>query len=139
MVRHREGDLCAGGRRRRRPGAPAGRAGAGPQDKLGGPPHERRYSAPSYVIDGVVVPGYNPVEAYETAIANRAPTLTRRAKPASVAELLTWADEPLATAEIALVIQIDPERAREDLRAAHADWRPVGADGYWMLGSRPGA
>ena len=40
--------------------------------------------------DGVtaVVPGFNPVEAYEVAIANLAPGLERRAKPASVEELL---------------------------------------------------
>ena len=46
--------------------------------KLGGPRAERRYTAPSYEIvrpeDGVtaVVPGFNPVEAYEVAIANLA-------------------------------------------------------------------
>ena len=47
--------------------------------KLGGPREERRYTAPSYEIartgdDGatVVVPGFNPVEAYEVAIANLA-------------------------------------------------------------------
>jgi hypothetical protein len=77
--------------------------------KLGGPREERRYTAPSYEItrpeDGVtaVVPGFNPVEAYEVAIANLAPGLDRRAKPASVEEVLRWAGEPLATAEIAAV------------------------------------
>ena len=49
------------------------------------------------------MPGFNPVEAYETAIANLAPELERRAKPASVEEMLAWAREPLATAEIAMV------------------------------------
>src|SRR4051812_8776357 len=38
--------------------------------KLGGPESERRYTAPSYVIGDVTIPGYNPVEAYESAIAN---------------------------------------------------------------------
>ena len=51
--------------------------------KLGGPPEERRYTAPSYELrrdDGVgfAVPGFNPVEAYEAAIANLAPDLPRR-------------------------------------------------------------
>jgi hypothetical protein len=47
--------------------------------KLGGPREQRRYTAPSYEIasaDGrivTVVPGFNPVEVYETAIANLAP------------------------------------------------------------------
>jgi predicted DsbA family dithiol-disulfide isomerase len=98
--------------------------------KLGGPRHERRYTAPSYVIDGVAIPGFNPVETYETVIANRAPDLPRRATPASVHELLAWAAEPLATAEVAHVMQVDVEAAREALSAV-ARWEPAGADGYW--------
>src|SRR4051795_7250673 len=86
--------------------------------KLGGPREQRRYTAPSYVIDGVAIPGFNPVEAYETAIANRAPDLPRRAKPASVGELLHWAGEPLATAEVALVMDLDREAARGALGTA---------------------
>jgi predicted DsbA family dithiol-disulfide isomerase len=56
--------------------------------KLGGPPHERRYTAPTYVIDGQAIPGFNPVEVYETVIANRAPTLQRRPVPKDVTEVL---------------------------------------------------
>jgi predicted DsbA family dithiol-disulfide isomerase len=100
--------------------------------KLGGPREQRRYTAPSYVIDGVAIPGYNPVEAYETAIANRAPELPRRPRPESVHELLAWAAEPLATAEVALVMQVDIEAAREALSAV-ARWQRAGADGYWTL------
>jgi 2-hydroxychromene-2-carboxylate isomerase len=100
--------------------------------KLGGPREQRRYTAPSYVIDGVTVPGFNPVEAYETVIANRAPDLPRRAKPTSVQELLDWANEPLATAEVALLMQVDREDARSALRAV-ARFEPAGADGYWTL------
>ena len=44
------------------------------------------------------VPGFNPVEVYETAIAHLEPNLDRRAKPTSAEELLAWAGEPLATA-----------------------------------------
>jgi predicted DsbA family dithiol-disulfide isomerase len=106
--------------------------------KLGGPRDGRRYTAPSYELsrDGgaatAVVPGFNPVEAYETAIANLAPELTRRPKPAAVEELLAWAGEPLATAEVAAVAQLDPIAARTALgRVA----RPLaaGADFYWTL------
>lgn len=104
--------------------------------KLGGPPEQRRYTAPSYEIAlaeesaAIAVPGFNPVEAYETAIANLAPELKRRRKPESVAELLTWAREPLATAEVALIAQLDPLAARAALsRVARA--QPAGADLYW--------
>jgi hypothetical protein len=79
------------------------------------------------------VPGFNPVEAYETAIANLAPELERRPKPASVAELLAWADHPLATAEVSLVAQLGLVQTRTALgRVARAE--PAGADLYWRLG-----
>ena len=105
--------------------------------KLGGPRSERRYTAPSYEIARpggatTVVPGFNPVEAYETAIANLAPELERRAKPGSVSEVLSWAGEPLATAEVAMIMQVDPAKARVALgRVARA--QPAGADFYWSL------
>ena len=74
--------------------SPASRA----QDyKLGGPPEERRYTCPSYELIRVTeppadwptasrvdLPGFRPVEAYEAAIANLAPELTRRSDPDSV-------------------------------------------------------
>jgi 2-hydroxychromene-2-carboxylate isomerase len=100
--------------------------------KLGGPRGRRRYTAPSYVIDGVAIAGFNPVEAYETAIANRAPDLPRRPPPESVEALLAWAGEPLATAEVALVMGADIEKARAALQPV-ARWQPAGADGYWRL------
>jgi predicted DsbA family dithiol-disulfide isomerase len=99
--------------------------------KLGGPREQRRYTAPSYELrfEGrlVVVPGFNPVEAYETAVANLAPELPRRARPESVEELLTWAEEPLATVEIAALMGRD---VRADL-ARVAEPVPAGADFYW--------
>jgi 2-hydroxychromene-2-carboxylate isomerase len=107
--------------------------------KLGGPREQRRYTAPSYELrraDGAgaafALPGFNPVEAYEAAIANLAPELVRRPKPAGVDELLDWAGEPLATAEIALLMQCDEATARAELsRVARAT--PAGADCYWSL------
>jgi hypothetical protein len=64
--------------------------------KLGGPNERRRCPAPRYELtrsdgDQTVVPGFNPVEAYETAIANLAPELVRRPKPTHVADVLAWA------------------------------------------------
>jgi hypothetical protein len=108
--------------------------------KLGGPRGQRRYTAPSYELrrsdrDGtVVVPGFNPVEAYEAALANLAPELERRPRPANVAEVLTWAEEPLATAEVAAVAQLDATSARAAL-ARVARPLPAGADFYWTLES----
>lgn len=106
--------------------------------KLGGPRTQRRYTAPSYEIasgDGssvVAVPGFNPVEAYETVLANLAPGLERRPKPSSVEELLAWAGEPLATAEIALVAQLGSVKTRAALSRV-ARPHAAGADVYWTL------
>jgi hypothetical protein len=107
--------------------------------KLGGPRSQRRYTAPSYEIANPAtgasasVPGFNPIEAYETAIAGLAPDLVRRPAPASVDELLAWAGEPLATVEVAAVMQLAPVQARVALgRAARP--LPAGADFYWTLG-----
>lgn len=98
----------------------------------------RRYTAPSYVIsrldDGrtIDVPGFNAVEGYEAAIANLAPEIERRPKPESVEELLAWAGEPLATAEVATVCQLDADEARRQLETV-AERIPVGPDAYWTL------
>jgi predicted DsbA family dithiol-disulfide isomerase len=100
--------------------------------KLGGPAGQRRYTAPSYVIGGIAVPGFNPVEAYEAAVANAAPDLPRRPRPASPTELLEWAGEPLATAEVALVMATSIDEARAALRDV-ARFEAAGADGYWTL------
>ncbi|MDX6573004.1 MAG: hypothetical protein QOC86_2160 [Gaiellales bacterium] len=106
--------------------------------KLGGPRSERRYTAPSYEFrrtdpaGAASVPGFSPIEAYDTAIANLAPELTRRPKPESVEELLGWAGEPLATAEIVAVTGLEPQKARAALsRVARAI--PAGADCYWTI------
>ena len=102
--------------------------------KLGGPRHERRYTAPSYLIDGVAVPGLNPVETYEVVVANAAPDLPRRPTPSSAQEVLEWAPEPLATAEIARIMQTSIADARAALQEV-GRFEPAGADGYWTVGS----
>jgi 2-hydroxychromene-2-carboxylate isomerase len=104
--------------------------------KLGGPHEQRRYTAPSYEIvnpatgSTASIPGFNPVEAYEAAIASLDPTLPRRGRPATVHQVLTWAGEPLATAEVAAIAQLDPARARAAL-AQVAEPIAAGADFYW--------
>ena len=102
--------------------------------KLGGPRSQRRYTAPSYELTfggaTVVVPGFNPVETYEVAIANLAPGLTRKPTPKRVEDVLAWASEPLATAEIALIMQRDPRDVRAALSRV-AEPVAAGADFYW--------
>jgi hypothetical protein len=98
----------------------------------------RRYTCPSYEIertggDGLGwprfdAPGFQPVEVYEAAIANLAPELDRRAEPGTVEDVLTWAGEPLATAEVAAICGIDRDNAHAEL-ALVADVR----DGWWSL------
>lgn len=108
--------------------------------RLGGPSKQRRYSAPSYELrrpDGAAtatVPGFNPIETYEIAFANLDPGLVRRPPPDDVRELLTWAGEPLATAEIAAVIRIGLDAARDRLDGV-AKRTAAGADAYWSLTS----
>jgi hypothetical protein len=114
--------------------SPAARA----QDhKLGGTAGARRYTAPSYEVaraDGggaIAIPGFNPVEVYESAFHNLAPELRRRPRPDGVAELLDWAgDTPPATAEVALILQVDATAARAAL-ARVATPTAAGADFYW--------
>jgi hypothetical protein len=106
--------------------------------KLGGPRSQRRYTAPSYELsDGersISVPGFNPADVYEAAIANLAPALPRRDPPADVTELLRWAEVPLATAEIVAIMQ-RPEPEVRDALAQVATPRPTGADMYWTASS----
>jgi hypothetical protein len=49
-----------------------------------------------------------------------------------VAELLAWAGEPLATAEVAAVAQLDFADARAELGRVPRPI-PAGADCYWTL------
>jgi len=106
--------------------------------KLGGPSEQRRYTAPSYELrraGGTAtasVPGYNPAEVYEAAIANLDPELARRSPPSSVTELLEWADAPLATAEVVAIMQRPEAHIRAELAVA-AVATPAGADTYWSL------
>jgi predicted DsbA family dithiol-disulfide isomerase len=119
----------------------AARAPSGPALALGhklaaGP----RYTCPSYEIERTVgngwprfdVPGFQPVEVYEAAIANLAPELERRAKPESVAEVLEWAGEPLAAAEVAAITELSLADAESELAQVASD-----QGGWWSLPAVP--
>ncbi len=98
----------------------------------------RRYTCPSYEItrlaDGVTiaVPGFQPFAVYDTVLANLVPGLERREPPADAREVLEWSAVPVSTQEVAVMLDVDFEEAREELgRVAELD--PVGADGFWSL------
>ena len=96
----------------------------------------RRYTCPSYEIRRdrdrvqIAVPGFQPFAAYDVVLANLVPGLDRRDPPRSVLEVLEWAGEPLASREVAVVMDIDHAAAREELGRV-ADEEHVGADGFW--------
>ena len=98
----------------------------------------RRYTCPSYEItrleDGVTisVPGFQPFAVYDAILANLVPGLDRREPPATAEEVLSWRGFPLSTQEVATVLDVSFDQAREDLgRIATQDC--VGADGFWRL------
>jgi predicted DsbA family dithiol-disulfide isomerase len=100
--------------------------------KLAQWPGGMRYTCPSYEIEGLSVPGFQPWAAYEVALANVAPGLEKRDPPSDVAELLRWAGTPLATREVAEVCEISDWEARQALGRVAVESH-VGADGFWSL------
>lgn len=105
--------------------------------KLGGPAEERRYTCPSLEMEAtsggirIDLPGFQPLEATEGALANLAPKLERRVAPESVDEILAWAAMPLATAEVATIMGQAEAEVRVELARSGASFEPVGGDGYW--------
>jgi predicted DsbA family dithiol-disulfide isomerase len=100
-----------------------------------------RYTCPSYELqrpDGasLSVPGFQPLAAYEVAIANLRPGVGRRDQPSGVEEVLDWADAPLATAEVAAVCAIELEDARAELGHV-AEEQHIGFEGIWHLDGAP--
>ena len=104
----------------------------------------RRYTCPSYEIvrvdDGMRldVPGFQPYDSYEVALANLMPGAELREPPESVLELLRWAGEPLATREVAVVCEIDRDEARQRLGRVAVE-RHLGYDGLWSPPGLPSA
>lgn len=97
-----------------------------------------RYTCPSYefvrLSDGVriAVPGFQPFAVYDVVLANLLPTVERRAEPASVEQALGWAGEPLATQEVAVLMDLSLEGAREELGNVAVETH-LGFDGLWAL------
>jgi predicted DsbA family dithiol-disulfide isomerase len=102
--------------------------------KLAGPDDERRYTCPSFEFsptsdpsDVHSVPGFQNLLAYESGIANAAPSIVRAEPARDPIDVLEWADWPLATVEIARVMGVSDEVAAEALDEAGA----VVENGYW--------
>ena len=97
-----------------------------------------RYTCPSYEItrasDGVriAVPGFQPFPVYDVLLANLVPDVDRRDPPEHVEEVLEWTGTPLATKEVAVVMDIDQPEARERLGRVATE-QHVGTDGFWTM------
>ena len=105
-----------------------------------------RYTAPSVIFehpDGgrLEVGGFQPFEAYDTALANLDPALERRPAPESAAEAVAAFPRGLATAEVAAILR-PSELEDADIPAAEAELialvgegaivcEPAGGDAVW--------
>jgi predicted DsbA family dithiol-disulfide isomerase len=97
----------------------------------------RRYTCPSYEIVNaagaqISAPGFQPFRVYDVALANLGPELERRADPTSAEDVLAWAGTPLATQEVAVLLDKPLDETRQALSLVAVE-RPVGFDGYWSL------
>lgn len=110
-------------------------------DRLAGWEHGRRYTCPSYELtprSGAAamqaIPGFQPWAVYDVALANLLPDAQRRPDAESVSEVLDWAGEPLAAAEVAAVCGLDVDAAADQLQDAGATRIPLGNGALWQLG-----
>jgi 2-hydroxychromene-2-carboxylate isomerase len=107
-----------------------------------------RYTAPSVIFEradgsSLEVGGFQPFEAYDTALANLDPALTRRPAPADLTEALAEFPEGLTTAEAASVMRpsdlqdADREGTASDLAALESSGsvakERAGADAVWRV------
>ncbi len=79
----------------------------------------------------IAVPGFQPFAAYDVVTANLVPDSPRREPPSDVSEVLEWALVPIATKEVAAVMDIDLLDARERLVRAGARELAMGTDAFW--------
>jgi protein-disulfide isomerase-like protein with CxxC motif len=114
------------------------------------PEGEIRYTAPSLIFttdDGrsLEVGGFQPVEAYDVAIANLDRSLTRREPTEDVAAILAAFPDGLTTAEVAAIMAPhlqppDRDAAEDALIGVAADGgaerRAFGNDALWMPAGR---
>jgi len=96
-----------------------------------------RYTCPSYRFTrgGLTLdaPGFQPARVYEVLVANLAPEITPRPEPRRIEDVLAWAPYPLATAELAVIMETDVATVRRRLAESGAQPAPVANDAYWSL------
>jgi predicted DsbA family dithiol-disulfide isomerase len=96
-----------------------------------------RYTCPSLEleVDGrtATVAGFVPATAYDVVFANFAPELERAAAPDEPLAVLEWAGTPLATAEVAAIMELSRDDARAKLVEAGATEQVAGTDAFWVL------
>ena len=107
-----------------------------------------RYTAPSVIFEHsggrrIEVGGFQPFEAYDTALANLDASLDRRPPPADAAEALSAFPHGLTTAEVAAILRpvdlvdADLPAAERQLTLLIGDrgvvCEPVGGDALWRL------
>ncbi|MBJ7470756.1 MAG: DsbA family protein [Solirubrobacteraceae bacterium] len=96
-----------------------------------------RYTCPSLELTAgdatAAIAGFVPATAYDVVFANLAPTLERAAPAEDPLAVLDWAGTPLATAEVAAIMETDKAGAREALTRAGASEDPLGTDALWSL------
>ncbi len=97
-----------------------------------------RYSTPTYLLHNdagemAAIPGFQEAAGYDLVFVNFAPDLERAEPAQDAGELLRWAGEPLATAEVAAVMETDLDGARSALAAAGAQHQPAGNDALWTI------
>lgn len=94
-----------------------------------------RLTCPSYRVHGPVgtlsAPGHQPARVYEALVANAAPGLAPRPLPEAADDVVAWAPYPVATAEVADVMEVPLPAARAALVRSSARFQPVANDGYW--------
>ncbi|HEX8743491.1 MAG TPA: DsbA family protein [Thermoleophilaceae bacterium] len=110
-----------------------------------------RFTAPSVIFeheDGgrIEVGGFQPFEAYDTALANLDTSLVRRPPPADAAEALRESELPLSTAEVAALLRpsdlVDADIPATAMTLATlagegaAVAEPAGGDAIWRAGGR---
>ena len=116
------------------------------QGKAGNSDGVVRYTAPSLVLetgDGrrLEAGGFQPVEAYDVAIANLAPTFERKAPPGDPGVLLQYFAFGLTTQEVAALMthgNDQPDRLAAEtallelVHAGRVERRALGDDALWM-------
>jgi 2-hydroxychromene-2-carboxylate isomerase len=120
------------------------------QDRYSASDGPVRYTAPSVIFEhedgrSLEVGGFQPFEAYDTALANLDPTLARREAPTDVADALSAFPQGLSTAELASVMRpsdladADRDATAAALAEAEAAGRvtrePAGRDAIWRAGT----